>query len=192
MSTEFTANRAGGSTINFANPTYETFRPGTTFRALSYINRWAGNLKRDYCVLQHSMLVAEIIEEPELKIYGLLHDVPEEGTGDVSGPYKAFIDRMTNGFVLQHENELFAKVCLAAGIKIPNERIRKIVDRADMIARATELRDVVENPDGIKLRYDPWPKIIPAIPREQLIAQALNCYYTYHAINSPQQATANA
>ncbi|MFT6658839.1 hypothetical protein [Maritalea sp.] len=182
MNKQFIANMANGDTLSFNDPAFGEFKPEPTFRQLSYINRWAGNLTREYNVLQHSMLVAEAIDEPELKIYGLLHDVPENSTGDVTGPYKDFIDQMSFGIVKRHEAEMLYKLCESIGIAGPAKHVEKKIHRADMIARATELRDVVAYPNGILINYDPMPKAIAKVPREELIVQALDVYHTYLAL----------
>lgn len=182
MTKNFVSNLTNGvqlelNDICFGEP--ETFDPEPYFRQLSYINRWAGNLHREYSVLHHSLLVAEAINELPLRIYGLLHDIPECATGDVTGPYKAFVDQMTGGMVEAHETQMLNKVCEAVGVAPVNLTIGRKLYKADMVARATELRDVVANPKGIEINFEPLPKTIQFVPREELIIQALDAYYIY-------------
>ncbi|WP_027833853.1 hypothetical protein [Maritalea myrionectae] len=180
---QFLANRMDGSQINFANPEYGLFNPHATFRQLSFINRWAGNIQYEYSVLQHSLLVAELIDEPHLKIYGLIHDVPEDGTGDVTGPFKGFLDMWCNGFVAMHEQRMFAALCNSIGIGAPGTAIQAKVHRADMIARATELRDVVANKKGITIQYEPAKQRIKPMRREELVMQALDLFHVYRELH---------
>lgn len=179
MTQQFFANMANGQSLCFNNLDFGDFAPAPFFRQLSFINRWAGNITHDYSVLQHSLLVAHAIDEPHLKIYGLLHDIPECATGDVTGPYKAFIDVWAGGRVETHETEMLNRLCEAVGIAPVDLTIGRKIYRADMVARATELRDVVLNPNGIKLAYDPLPQTIQPINREELIIQAQALYHTY-------------
>jgi len=179
VSKQFLANLANGHALCFNNLDFGDFTPAPFFRQLSFINRWAGNIIHDFSVLQHSLLVADAIEEPYLKIYGLLHDIPECATGDVTGPYKAFIDLLAGGSVETHETEMLNRLCEAVGIAPVNLTTGREIYRADMVARATELRDVVVNSNGIKIQYDPLPQTIKPINREELIIQAQALYHTY-------------
>lgn len=179
MKNQLVANLANGNTLCFEAPSFGNFQPEPAFRQMSFINRWAGNLTREYSVLQHSLIVADAIDEPHLKIYGLIHDVPECGTGDVTGPYKAFIDQMTGGQVEAHETTMLNQLCVDMGLAPLDLTTGRKLHRADMVARATELRDVVANPSDIQIKYDPLPFTIPIVPREELIIQALDAYHTY-------------
>lgn len=180
---QFLANRMDGSQINFCDPEYGPFDPHATFRQLSFINRWAGNIQFEYSVLQHSMLVAELIDEPHLKIYGLIHDVPEDGTGDVTGPFKGFLDVWCDGFVSMHEQRMFSALCDSIGIGAPGTAIQAKIHRADMIARATELRDVVANKKGITIQYDPAKQRIKPMRREELVVQAIDLFNVYRDLH---------
>ena len=192
MSQQFAANLANGEKLVFANPDFGPaglFDPMPFFHQLSRINRWAGNFTlHDYSVLQHSLLVAEAITEPHLKIYGLLHDIPECATGDITGPFKAFIDQMLGGKLEHHEALMFNRVCDAVGIAPVDLTIGRVVAIADMQARKTEAQQIVVNAKDIPNDHEPLPVAIQEIPRAELIIQAQAAYSTYLSLYHNAQA----
>mgnify|MGYP000079549782 CR=1 FL=1 len=190
MNRQFTANRADGSSINFADIKYGPFDPWATFKQLSFINRWAGNIKFEYSVLQHSLLVADLIQAPHEKIYGLTHDIPEDGTGDLTGPFKSFVDHASGGFVEKHEHHMLDMFLLSIKVNLPSNGARERLHAADMIARATELRDVVANPNGLVIPYPPASTVIQPQKREALLIKAIDAFDTYLEwhLNAPQVA----
>ncbi|MCZ4274026.1 hypothetical protein [Maritalea porphyrae] len=192
MSKQFIANRADGSSINFAHVHYGPFNPWATFKQMSFINRWAGNIKFEYSVLQHSLLVADLIEAPGEKIYGLVHDVPEDGTGDLTGPFKSFVDHASGGFVEKHERHMLDMFLQSIEVELPSNGARDRLHAADMIARATELRDVVENTKNTTIPYQPATTVIQPQKREALLIKAIDAFGTYMEWHmDAQKANAN-
>ncbi len=54
--------------------------------------RFAGQTSRPFNVLAHSFLVADLIEDPAVKVHGLLHDAAEAVVGDIPTPWKTSHD----------------------------------------------------------------------------------------------------
>jgi hypothetical protein len=183
MTKQYAANLANGEKLVFADPDFGPaglFDPMPFFHQLSRINRWAGNFTlHDYSVLQHSLLVAEAIMEPHLKIYGLLHDFPECATGDMTGPFKAFIDEMVGGKLEHHETMMFNRLCEAVGIGPVDLTIGRVVAIADMRARKTEAQQIVVNANDIRNDHEPLAIAIQDLPRGELLIQAEAAYHTY-------------
>lgn len=59
--------------------------------ALAKINRFSGRTPEPWSVAAHSVLVARLVDDPELKAWALLHDAHEAILGDLTSPAVAFI-----------------------------------------------------------------------------------------------------
>ena len=175
----FFVNVFGGAVIDVADPRFDQFSPIHMFEQMSKNNRWGGNLDQSFCLLQHSLLVAELIEAKEHKIYGLFHDAPELITGDILGPAKDYFDWLSDGKIKQHEHFMFDRLCDALDIERPNAEIKNIVHVADMRARATEKRDVVNNKNGIVIPFEPSAFPTKRVPAGELLIQAHAYFHTY-------------
>ena len=70
-------------------------------RALGRICRWAGNAEYYFSVFQHSLVVA-LLCPPELRLHGLLHDISENFTNDVTKNYKREDFRVQERALLAH------------------------------------------------------------------------------------------
>lgn len=81
---------ATGVAFGFAQDefTVEHVRLADIVAHLSQINRFGGAGKAPYSVLEHSLLVAELVAPP-LRRAALLHDATEAYLGDVVAPLKA-------------------------------------------------------------------------------------------------------
>lgn len=76
-----------GRVIDFLNPDPEQLSLDDIARGLSRAPRYAGQTDKPYTVIQHSLLVAHLVE-PEHRLHALLHDAPEAYLCDVPSPAK--------------------------------------------------------------------------------------------------------
>jgi len=114
--------------------------------ALANICRYTGHCRRFYSVAQHSCWVSDNVhqvtpfnEDPrspkELKRWGLMHDAAEAYLSDVSGPIKGLLAGYKELEVLN-----LTVIAGVFGLEMP---IPESVKRYDMIALATERRDIM-------------------------------------------------
>jgi len=134
--------------------------------ALSNICRFNGHLKYFYSVAQHSVIVSNIVP-PKLALEALLHDAAEAYVGDTITPLK----NAGPGFKAL-EAQIDDKIRAQFGL--PIDMSRKVHD-ADMVAFATEVRDVLgpasEENDSLdwlkRLDIKPTARaIVPMLPDE--------------------------
>lgn len=125
--------------------------------ALANINRFTGHAMRPYSVAEHSLLVVEIMErdfgirQPGPLLAGLLHDAHEAYTGDLSTPMKDMIDAASNGAWRREEQRIADAVLLRFNILHTSQAHHELVKRADLMALATERRDLLPTTP------EPWP-----------------------------------
>lgn len=123
--------------------------------ALAQINRFTGHAVRPYSVAEHSLLVCDIVASQGLSVHAqmaaLLHDAHEAYTGDVSTPIKHALGAQWHRFEQIHE----AMVQRAFCIRTAAAAFRQSIKRADLIALATERRDLMPRIDGSA----PWAVI---------------------------------
>lgn len=112
-------------------------------RGLSKINRFAGATKFPYSVAQHSLLVSDIVADlggsARQQLAGLLHDAHEIVLSDVPTPAKLLIGEKRFADV---EKALDRRIFDGLGL-IDGDLDFTNVRHADMIACATEVRDVM-------------------------------------------------
>lgn len=154
---------ASGHELDLINP-----RPGHidlagTASSLAQINRFTGHALRPYSVAEHSLLVCEIAQrELGLDVFGqfaaLVHDYHESVTGDMHTPGKRQIGQSWVAWEQPWER-FFARTY---GVKLDHPA-RELVKQADLLALATERRDLVHpacrRPWAVLDGIDPLPWI---------------------------------
>lgn len=135
---------------------------------LAYQCRFNGQTSEFYSVAQHSMMVADIVSRahPELRLPALLHDASEAYLGDVVKPLKALLPEYKG-----IEERVERIVAEAFGVmELFDPRIHAIIKRADMVALATEKRDLMPHSAedwSYLLGFEPLPDPIVSLSPEQ-------------------------
>ena len=145
---------ATGHAFYLTRPTPSQVRLEDIAHALAYQSRYNGNtrpgIEWPYSVAQHSVFVASLCSD-EHALCGLMHDAPEAYIGDCVAPLKALLPEYR-----AIEAYVWSAIASACGLPatIPDE-----VKRADIIALATEFRDVMAPPrDPVLIE---WRKTLP-------------------------------
>lgn len=128
-----------GLTLDLLNPTADMIVWADIAEALAKACRFGGHCRGFYSVAQHSLVVAQLMPR-RWRAYGLLHDAHEAFTGDLISPLKALIGEPIRTI----ERRLDALIYDAAGIAPPTEEIAASIKHADVVALATERRDLVD------------------------------------------------
>lgn len=119
---------------------------------LARVPRWCGATKKFFSVLQHSMVVADLLPRA-LQIHGLLHDAEECVTEDFPGPIKTDeIRRMQQRIRLRIYKEL--------GIAPPSDAEHALVKHADVRSEIAEAHIVA--PVGLRSRKSFLPRDLAA------------------------------
>lgn len=127
-------------------------------KALSQINRYTGHTAWPYSVAQHSVLVSKLLDfDPRLAMLGLAHDAHEVIIGDISSPLKgAFARRGLERALLDLQEDADEVVFPLFGVTWTDSDFEEqAVKRADMVALATEVRDLMVKRHAWKLPYPP-------------------------------------
>lgn len=157
----------GGRLFPLINPTPADVDPYDLAEHLGKVNRFVGATDQPYSVAQHSVLVASLLP-PEEQAYGLMHDSPEAYTNDDSKPKKEAVALISqDAYCVLHgidagiERAIFQRFGLAW--PMPAE-IKQRVKHADLVALATEQRDLFAEPHAqtglpspLARRIQPWP-----------------------------------
>lgn len=115
--------------------------------SLAQINRFTGHAIRPESVAEHSVFVSDILQgmglPPIAQLAGLMHDAHECLCGDVASPIKWALGTAW----LSLENPLALLTRKHFGLQAAFTAYREAIKRADLIALATERRDLT--------RFDP-------------------------------------
>jgi len=122
--------------------------------SLALINRFTGHTIRPESVAEHSMFVSDILQDmglpPIAQLAGLMHDAHECMCGDVASPIKWELGTAW----LSLENPLALMMRKHYGLQAAYTGYRDFIKRADLIALATERRDLTRYDPAINA---PWP-----------------------------------
>lgn len=141
--------------------------------SLAKLNRFTGHTRWPYSVAQHSLLVADIVlalGRRDAEPYALLHDAKEAYIGDVATPIKRAMIALGGTDVLdQIEGPIDRAIHEAFDLTWPAfPDVQAIVRHADMVALATERRDVLLDGPASGLPWgrmpDPMPERIDQQP----------------------------
>lgn len=138
--------------------------------ALSKICRFTGHTRWPYSVAQHSLFVADMIRaygRLDAEPYGLLHDAKETYVGDIATPIKkalALVSRADAGVggaasigsaLDQLEEPIDQAIHQRFGLDWPPpDDVQAIVRHCDLMALATERRDILL--DGPASEHTDW------------------------------------
>jgi len=151
-----------GKRYYLLDPKIEDIEIKDIAHALSNICRFSGHTKTFYSVAQHSVIVGDlmVINNP---LYGLLHDASEAYLGDITRPLKSLLP----DYRLLEEitrNNIYKRFNLKLDLIIKSE-----VDKYDLIALATEKRDLMGGGRGWRSLLGIRPvkeKINPLSPKD--------------------------
>lgn len=142
---------------------------------LSMICRFNGATKEFYSVAQHSVFVADKVKEnggTKEEIYSaLMHDSAEAFISDVPSPFKKFFP----GF---KKAETRMERFLANKFKFQFP-YGKIVKEYDLIALATEMRDLMQVSDHKLLKVKPLDEKIKPLSAKRAAKLFINRYANY-------------
>jgi hypothetical protein len=145
-----------GQRFDLAKPDPNQILVRDIARALAFTCRFGGHVEKFYSVAQHCVIVSKLVPA-EFAFAGLLHDAAEAYVSDVVSPLKHLIP----GYITY---EVAVQHAIAERFGLAVEELRSPeVKHADMIALATERRDLVA-PDNCV-----WDCVIGYQPHEREI-----------------------
>ncbi len=131
-----------GKRVNLEDPQPNQICIEDIAHALSNLCRFNGHVNQFYSVAQHSVLVADLLED-RLKIYGLLHDAHEAYIGDIISPVKQLIGLEE---IKKLENQLDAAIHTGLGVKWPLSESDKFkIKKADIEALVMEKSTLLDH-----------------------------------------------
>lgn len=151
--------RTGGKPDIFA-PDADQVDLESLAKSLAKQCRFTGHCRGHWSVARHSLLVADILasqgHDERVQLYGLLHDAAEAVFGDIHTPLKRLLWVMNNVMTvyLRTLEADWMRVLERkyAGVSLDEDgdrgaQIRALVKTADLIALATEKRDLMPADD---------------------------------------------
>lgn len=133
-----------GNRFYFCDPRIDDVHIEDIAHGLAFQCRFNGQTRAFYSVAQHSLLVARLVPS-RLRLAALLHDAAEAYLGDMVKPLKQCFPAFS---------AMEAKVMAIIGKRFGVDTFTDpAIKRADLIALATEKRDLMPN------STEPWPSL---------------------------------
>lgn len=126
---------ASGFVLDLTKPDATGLPVEDVARALAYQPRWCGATKHFYSVAEHSVMVSRLVPE-SLAYDALWHDSIEFIQGDWPSPLKIYLGR-------DSINQKLEPIEAALARRFGFQRHLEEVKKADLVAMATELRDLL-------------------------------------------------
>ena len=158
-----------GKALELVNPTVEQVDFAEICGTLADLNRFTGCAMPSVSVAFHSMIVADLVDEP-LKPYALAHDMHESRIGDIATPVVAALveiatdlnhddygARLVKATIKELKRRHDAVIWQAAGLPVPTETQLAAIKIADTRALLTERRDF------LMTKPKPWNAAIEAL-----------------------------
>jgi hypothetical protein len=133
-----------GLPFDVLEPNVNCINKLTIAEVLAKTCRFKGHCKGFYSVADHSLLVERLIQTPELKLPGLLHDSHElySGFGDLASPVKRLNKEVTN-YISNIEKNIDKKIAEKFGFD-PELFYHPEVKKADLLALSIERKYLME------------------------------------------------
>lgn len=150
-----TVIQVGAQPFDYLDPWGHAFSIKDAVTAISRVPRFGGHTKGFYSVAQHSVLVSVLC--PARPWDGLAHDLEEAYIGDLLTPMKRLIESLAPAFAarLRNISSAVEDAFLSSGTS------RAEVKRADLVALATERRDLLENRPHLDQYWGALPDPVP-------------------------------
>lgn len=151
---------------------YNLIDPIDIAHSLSQQCRFAGHTRPFYSVAEHSVRVAQELDDVEDKLWGLLHDATETYLVDLPSPIKN--DTAMGFYYREIEQEVESAIIGRFELKPPG--VPEIVKRMDAQLLATERRDLLSHNAATHKLWSGWlnqaplPDVIE--PWEPRVAEA--------------------
>lgn len=162
-----------GKYFNFVDFSNNEFTIEDVAHGLSNLCRFNGQSNGFYSVAQHSIIVSYLVPD-FLALEGLLHDAPEFAYGDITTPFKTLLGNHLKEITNPIDQFIYEK------LGVPN-CYTPLVKAADLLALATERRDIMPPNDPIEWEcikdVQPLALIIKPASAHESKHQFLSRYY---------------
>jgi len=154
-----------GRQFDLVKPTAAMISPNDIAHALAHLCRFNGHTRTHYSVAQHSLLVSSLVPAQH-QLVALLHDATEAYIGDMTRPLKALLPQYREA-----EETIWQAICARFNL---DPILPECVVRADMVALATERRDLMPHHSGeweCLRGIPPMPERITPLPAPEASMQ---------------------
>ena len=151
-----------GRRLDLLNPSPLDIEIEDIAHGLARVARWNGQTLGDhpYTVAEHSLLVERLVVRLRPKasraerLAALLHDAPEYVIGDMISPFKAALGLDYRAF----EEKLAHAVRIRFGLPDPDEKLEKLIKRADRASAYFEAVQLAGFGEGEAVRFFGRPR----------------------------------